>query len=222
VLKAYAEFIYQKAPEPAKWWHFGLNPVFVDSSRLLYATCIPAAALFLQGVLTYRGLGFKAFPWSSAAVDHQVTWAVWQGDSEQTVWVTAVTWLLLSLGLRASSVVYKQYKPGTLVSALSGAQETIIDQAHWAFYRELCIVLCGISYGAWIVAVLLSVELLLNPATWTRIKNQEGINSLAVNSGIFITSTILYLHTQNLWLMLLMEFILRLLFARVFAALKRL
>ena len=167
-------------------------------------------------------MGLKHFPWSPSVPEGQTIWLTWQHDIEKSIVVLMFTGIILTLGLRSIGMNWKFPRPGFLTVLASSLQESIIDQVHWAFYRELCIRVWGITRGSWIVMIPLSLELLLNPATWTRIKDQRGINTLVVNSGILIASTMLFMQIQNIWLMLCMEFALRMMFARVYVASKRL
>ena len=185
VMNAYAKQMVQRTPADKKWLAILRTPWFIDTLRLLYAISIPALALFFSGILSYRGLGLKPFPWSQQSSEGQTLWLTWQQDFEKTVVVCGLTYLILNMGLRSAGSSKNNPRPGLLTATLSGLQESIIDQVHWTFYRELCIRIWGIARGSWIVAIPLSVELFLNPATWTRLKDQRGINSLVVNCGIF-------------------------------------
>lgn len=222
VTLAYVEQIYQYAPSDKKWWYFLRNTWFNNIVRFFYAVCIPAIALFSQGVLTYRGLGFKPFPWSPTVSENGKNWLIWQQDFEALVLILILSGIVLACGLRSSGGYRFGQKTNIWTSLMLATRESFIDQVHWAFYRELFVTIWGVAFGSWIVMGPLSVELLLNPATWTRVKNAPGITSLTINCGILFASTILFIQTQNLWLMLVMEFILRMLFSRAMSPSKRL
>ena len=222
VVSAYLEQTYDRDPTKLKWWDFMRKRWVIDTLRLLYAIIIPAIALLLQGTLSYRGLGLKPFPWAPSVTDRQAFITAWQKDVEFTLMVLAVCWIILTLGLRSVAGFRNYAKPGIPAAALSSIYESIINQVHWAFYRALSIAIWGIASGSWVVVIPIVLELFLNPATWTRLKDQRGINVLIVNSGIFLCSTILFLQTQNLWVMLCLDFVLRMIFARVLMASKRL
>jgi hypothetical protein len=215
VTSAYLELQFHRAPAGKRWWDFLRQPWFTQSLRLIYALGIPAFALFWQGLLTYRGMGFKAFPWTSSVIQDDARWTVWQHDIEMTCLVTLITWLILHVGVKSSSDHHEYPRPDFISSILTAIRESLIDQVHWAFYRELCIILWGLASGSWIVILLLSAELLFNPITWTKIKHQRGIQALAIKSGILFASTILFIETQNIWLMGCMEFTLTMLFSGI-------
>jgi len=213
VMLAYLEQNDQRAPLDKKWWYFLRNPWFHNILRFFYAVSIPSIALF-SGLLTYRGLGFKPLPWSPAVAQNGAIWLMWQHDTETAFVVIVTTWIIMAYGLRTLGKHRGIYqRPGDATSFVLAVRESIIDQIHWAFYRELCIIIWGIARGSWVVIVPLSIELSLNPATWTRIKHERGTTSLIIKCGILFASTILFIQTQNLWLMLIMEFVLRVLFA---------
>ncbi|TFG71492.1 MAG: hypothetical protein E4H27_04495, partial [Anaerolineales bacterium] len=211
VTLAYVEQIAQRVPSDKKWWYFLLNPWLNHSLRFVYAICIPAIALFAQGALTYRGLGFKPFPWMPFVSGSGDKWLVWLNDSETMFLILFLTGLVLAYGLQSSGGNRSEHKPNIGTSLITASRESLIDQIHWAFYRELCVTFWGVALGSWIVMVPLSIELLLNPATWTKVKNVQGRTSLIAHSGILFASTILFIQTQNLWLMLMLEFTLRML-----------
>ncbi len=204
VMLAYLEQNYQRDLLDKKWWYVLRQPWLNNVLRFIYAFSLPSIALF-SGLLTYRGLGFKSLPWSPAAAQNREIWLIWQHDIETAFVVIIVTWIVMAYGLRSlGKHKGSAQRPGGATSIVLAVRESIIDQIHWTFYREFCIIIWGIARGSWVVIVPLSIELWLNPATWTRIKDEWGTTSLIINSGLLFASTILFIQTQNLWLMLIM------------------
>jgi hypothetical protein len=220
VFNAYIDQTSKRTPKLEKWYVILSNPSFRDALRLIYAISIPAVALFSQGILSYRGLGLKPLPWSTSVTDRKTLLLTWQNDLELTILLLISNWIILSLGLRSFRINYP--KPGFINGIIPSIQESLIEQVHWAFYRELCITIWGIAVGSWITVIPVLLELVLNPATWSRIKSQKGVNSLVANSAIFISSTMLYIQTQNLWLMLCFDMLFRWMFAKIFCTSKSL
>ena len=214
VVLAYMKQHDQRVTSENTWRSIFRNDWLINILRLLYAVSLPAIALFTQGVLSYRGLGIKFLPWTATVRPNDNMWVVWQHDIESTIVVIILTWLVLTFGLRAvSSRITHQWSKVAAIT-VSAIRESIIDQVHWSFYRELCIYIWGIANGSWIVVLPLSIELLLNPATWSNINNEVQVTKRIITCGIFLASTILFIQTQNLWVMVVMEIVLRVIFAR--------
>ena len=144
VTLAYVSQIAQRAPMDKKWWSLLLNPWLQDSLRLVYAICIPAIALFAQGALTYRGLGFKAFPRTANVAGMDSSSSLWANDIETMVIILVLTGLVIAYGLQSSGGKRIGHKPDIGTSLIAASRESLIDQIHWAFYRELCVTLWGI------------------------------------------------------------------------------
>lgn len=209
VLYAYLEQKAQQSSPNSKT--FDPDPWIVHSLRMIYAVSLPALALFTQGSLTYRGLGLKPFPWSATASIGDTPWRIWQLDAEATVTMILVTWVIFYLGFRSAG--YRKAQSFHASSIKNALRESVINQVHWAFYRELFVYFMGIAVGSWLGIIPSLAEALLNPGTWTRLKNRHERTSLVFTSGLFIASLVLFIQTQNLWLMLLYEIATRLVFS---------
>ena len=205
-------YLEQKAqPTSPEHKKFAPDPWMVNSLRLIYAVSIPALALFTQGSLTYRGLGLKPFPWSAMASIGRSPWRTWQMDVEATVVVMFLTWIIFYLGFRSAG--YRKTQSLRWSSIANAFREGVIDQVHWAFYRELFVYFLGIGVGSWLGIMPILAECLLNPGTWTRLKNTHSRTALIFAGGLLVASLVLFIQTQNLWLMVGYEVATRLVFS---------
>ena len=89
--------------------------------------------------------------------------------------------------------------PVTRPSALSTLWLVAFQQAHWALYRSIAIVLFGAYNGALAGLGLVIIEWLLSPfwrAGWTEPRTAQAS---AFDLALALTTTILFLLTGNLW-----------------------
>ncbi|MDF1512763.1 MAG: hypothetical protein P1S60_03020 [Anaerolineae bacterium] len=214
VLYAFMDQVNARHSAVRKWWELVRSPGFIKILRLLYATSIPAVALFTQGALTYRGLGLKSLPRTQIAAQASNSWQTWQADAEVSATVCFVTFFILTAGIRRSGTHRPGDSPDPIMVIGNSFYEGFVNQIHWAFYRELFIFLWGIAFGSWLVVIPLTLELLLNPANWSEFKDQHGITRRLIQTAIFVASTIQFIQTQNLWLMLIADMLLRMSFYR--------
>jgi hypothetical protein len=173
--------------------------------RLLYAVGIPALALLWRGILTPSGLGLQPFFWAADQADPTApgSWDVWVRDLG---WVCAFGvgfWILITLANRAAKRLAPphttQHNPGVAL------REAVYHQAHWAFYREPFVLLFGVGMGAWAGLLPVAGEALLNPARWTDLQSPVRGHNLLVRVGLAVLSALLFIQTQNIWLMLLAD-----------------
>ena len=162
--------------------------------RLCYAVGFPAAIFLWRGALTERGLGIQTRPWN--------TWA-------QNIGVTLVVilgmWGLISLG-RVSASHASNKRTRYRHHAGVALRESFYHQAHWAFYREPFVLLYGPALGAWLGLLPVLLEAILNPARWADLRTTERGQNLLFRAAQAIGSILLYILTQNLWLMIFADF----------------
>lgn len=177
-------------------------PWIIQPLRLLYAVGIPALALLWRGVLTPSGLGLKPFFW---AADQAASgnWDTWVRDLGWTCAFAGGFWVLVALADRATRHLSS---PHTTRRSLGMAlREAVYHQAHWAFYREPFVLLLGVGMGAWAGLLPVAGEALLNPARWTDLQYPTRGRDLLIRTGLAILSAMLFIQTQNIWLMLLAD-----------------
>lgn len=163
--------------------------------RLLYAVGIPAAALLWRGVLTPTGLGLKPFAGN---------WSEWASGIGWTFAVVCTAWAIIKLGLwNSHRLSPHQRHAATRHSSGVALREAVYHQTHWAFYREPFVLLWGVELGTWLGLLLVAFEAALNPNRWLDLQEASQGRDLLVRIGLAIASAILFIATQNLWLMIL-------------------
>lgn len=188
-------------PRPPGWE----MPWIIHPLRLLYAVGIPAAALLWRGALTPSGLGLKPFFW---AVDQALpsasgSWNIWVRDFGWTCAFAVGFWALVAIADRA---IKRLSPPRITQRSLSAAlREAVYHQVHWAFYREPFVLLLGVGMGAWAGLLPVAGEALLNPARWTDLQSPTRGRDLLIRVGLAVLSAMLFIQTQNIWLMLLVD-----------------
>lgn len=178
-------------------------PIWVNQFLgLVYATGIPALALFWRGALTERGLGLQAPPWSERTFSSlsQSNWENWSIDIGWTIAITAITLALLKI----SDHNVAKYRP-TEVTALqhnlgNAFLEALYHQIHWAFYREPFVLLWNINIGAWAALLPIGLETAINPYCWETLYSKTRSRNLVVRGVLVVVSTLIFIQTQNLWL----------------------
>lgn len=157
--------------------------------RLFYALGFPAALLLWRHGLSERFFGLK--PLSAGPV-------VWTRDLAWTLGIGLATWLILRY-LAHSSPLPRRHD-GTVA-----LREALYHQVHAAFYREPFVLLWGIGQGSWLGLLPLAFETLLDPNRWSDIDDDARSWNLLMRLTLLLSGTLLYMQTQNLWLMLLMD-----------------
>jgi hypothetical protein len=180
------------------------RPWIIHPLRLLYAVGIPALALLWRGVLTPSGLGLKPFFWADQTLSTlSGSWDSWMRDLGWTCAFAGGFWVLVVLADRAAK---RLAPPRVTRHSLSAAlREAVYHQAHWAFYREPFVLLLGVGMGAWAGLLPVAGEALLNPARWTDLQSPTRGRDLLIRVGLAVLSAMLFIQTQNIWLMLLAD-----------------
>jgi hypothetical protein len=180
-------------------------PWIIHPLRLLYAVGIPAAALLWHGALTPSGLGLKPFFWTAdqALTTASGSWNTWVRDFGWTCAFACGFWALVAI---ADRVVKRLSSPRTTRRSLSVAlREAVYHQAHWAFYREPFVLLFGVGMGVWAGLLPVAGEAMLNPARWIDLQSPTRGRDLLIRTGLAVLSAMLFIQTQNIWLMLLAD-----------------
>lgn len=180
-------------------------PWIIHPLRLLYAVGVPALALLWRGVLTPSGLGLKPFFWAADQTLSTLygSWDSWVRDLGWTCVFSGGFWVLIALADRTAR---RLSPPRETRHSLSVAlREAVYHQAHWAFYREPFVLLLGIGMGAWVGLLPVAGEALLNPARWTDLQSPTHGRDLLIRMGLAVLSAMLFIQTQNIWLMLLAD-----------------
>ncbi len=197
----------EPAAEDAATLESFIPPGLYHALRLLYAVGIPAVALLWRGALTTRGLGLQPFHWFESSAAVTVNWADWVRDLG---WVFALgmgTYIIL----KSAHAITRGYAPATSARHRDGAvalREAIYHQVHWAFYREPFVLLWGIQWGAWGGLLPVILEAAINPERWADLRDPCRSSNLLMRAGLAVFSVILYIQTQNLWLMILADVLL--------------
>ena len=183
----------------------------MQALRIIYAVGLPAAALFGYRALSARGLGLKPLP--APDIEHLLgtldlpTWTDWARDLGVTIGIAAFFWLVVLAGDRAARRWATVALPQRTNGCLAILREAVIHQAHWAFYREPFVFTWGPAVGPWLAALLILVQVLINPLFWER-RRAPGAPAgrpPLIRAGIFVASTLVFLQTQNLWMALLLD-----------------
>lgn len=172
--------------------------------RLLYAVGIPAAALLWRGALTTRGLGLQPFHWFATEASAAVNWTDWMRDLGWAGALTAGTYLIFNAAQRLTH----HYAPTPTRRQRDGGialREAVYHQAHWAFYREPFILHWGLQWGAWGGLLPVVLEALLNPERWRDLRIPQRGNNLLLRVGLAVLSVLLYIQTQNLWVLIVTD-----------------
>jgi hypothetical protein len=183
-------------------------PWIIQPLRLLYAVGIPAAALLWRGALTSSGLGLKPF-WTvdQALSTASGSWNIWVRDLGWMCVFACGFWTLIAIADRSAKRLSPPHTTrSTMRRSLSvSLREAVYHQVHWAFYREPFVLLFGVGMGAWAGLLPVAGEALLNPARWTDLQSSTRGRDLIIRAGLAVLSAMLFIQTQNIWLMLLAD-----------------
>jgi hypothetical protein len=80
-------------------------------------------------------------------------------------------------------------------------RDTIYSEIHWAFYRSCPILFLGDYWGVFVGFLIVILEWWIDPAWRASFLEAEGVTRL----GIAFSMAIVYLFTQNLWLVILVH-----------------
>lgn len=188
-----------------KWRAWRGHPWIEHTARLLYAVGIPAAVLLWRGVLKESALGLKSFPWlQSTSLTHTLP-SAWEDWFKDSLWVVGLAVGAATLVALAQSYLRRAHcdvRRGQRDITVS-LREAVIHEAHWTFYREPFILLWGIETGVWAGMLLVLLEAAINPARWTDLRDVAASRGLLLRAALGISSALIFLLTQNFWLILL-------------------
>lgn len=156
---------------------------------LLYALGMPALVLFWRRLLSERFFGLKALHAGPEVWTRDLAWMGLVG--------VAGGWILATLARTAPAPRRRD--------GLRALREALYHQVHVAFYREPFALLWGFGVGAWLGLALVLFEALLDPNHWRAWGDPLRSWPLIARATLHITGLILYVQTQNLWLILLLE-----------------
>ena len=116
-------------------------------------------------------------------------------------------WLFIAIGDHTSRrfPVIDQTTHHSLGHSL---REAVYHQAHWAFYREPFVLLWGTELGAWAGLIPVAAEALVNPARWTDLQSPARGRDLLIRVGLAVMSAVLFIQTQNIWPVLIVDMLL--------------
>jgi hypothetical protein len=192
-----------------------LSPSLFQILRILYYLGIPAAALFWgRDAVVARFLGLQPLLIPDASggaqgADVAANWAAWLHDLGWAAAVTAASGGLLALAsltqrVALSTVETEEARDGRVPPSVA-AREALYHEVHWAFYRNAPIVTFGPYWGSWIGLLLIGVQAAANPR-WRQSLGDPGAAWPALRrAAMAVVSTVLFLHTQNLWLAFLVH-----------------
>ncbi len=193
-------------------WRFA-SPL-LQGFRLLYFVGLPFAALFWGRdavIAQYLGLQGVATPAEAAMTGSDSLVANWSD------WLSDLGWGAVlgggSLGLLLlAAVTYRRALQGTESSVQhvktpiwSTLREGLYQEIHWAFYRNAPIVAFGMYWGTWGGLALVGLEAVLNPMWRADLGQPARAWSRLSGGALAVISAITFLHTQNLWLTLLLH-----------------
>ncbi len=185
-------------------------------TRLLYYLGLPFAALVWgRDAVNARLLGLQRLelPLGAGAAGAVVAenWLEWLRDLGWAAGLGAGLWAALALAWwRLRRALIGAGMSGPPVSATSGwvvLREAAFHEAHWAFYRNAPILALGSIYrGIWVALALVGLEALASPAWRERIGSPEHNFDCLVRVTLAVVSSLLFLETENLWLMIGLHF----------------
>ena len=205
LLVAWSYWLATRNDNPPRWLQ---DNFLIHSARLLYAIAIPAAALLWRGVLSSRLLGLKRLLLSNSPtpLEIQAHWNDWASDFGWLALLLAGVLMIYQLArwqTRAGTPIQRRrLQGGALLSAL---REALYHQAHWAFYREPWVLLWGAGLGTWAGLGLVGIQAALNPWRWRDLRQAQTRARLLARLAIALSSALLYLQTQNLWLAIALD-----------------
>jgi hypothetical protein len=190
-----------------RWRAWRGRPWALQILRLVYAIGFPALALMGRGVLTERAFGLQPLP--SSVPTAGGSWLNWVTDLGWGTAIVVGAWVLLSLARRTAG------KAGPLAPRDSGVafREAVYHQVHLAFYREPFVLLWGLQAGTWMGLLPALVEGALNPARWADLRYPVRAQDLLLRGALGVVGALLYLRTQNLWMILVADLFLGWVFA---------
>jgi len=189
-----------------------------EGLRMLYYVGLPSAALFWghDAVIgRIAGLQPLALPFLGTQFDGlstSLSWTDWTRDAGWAVATATGAWALLALGgwtyyraLRAASET--SLDVSLEVSGWALLREAAYDEVHWTFYRNMPIVVFGVYWGVWIGLAIAAAEASFCPPWRHKLTNPKDAPLCLAQTAFSVTSAVFYLLTQNLWLAILVHWI---------------
>ncbi len=196
-------------------WRF--SPWALQFLRLLYYIGMPFAALLwghdavIGRLLGLQRLDLSVFGGEEASANTVANWIDWTHDVGWAAVLGIGTWGLLALGwwaysraLVAAGVTTDggETTPRADTSGWIFLREAAYHEVHWAFYRNMPILATGPYWGVWIGLALVALEAALNPTWRTGLTDPQRAPVQLSRGALAILSSMLFLLTQNLWLVL--------------------
>jgi hypothetical protein len=201
-------------------------PVVFFVLRFLFYVGIPFAALTLGSgdVVVAKWLGLQplldlrsVFEGPLAAADLTANRVDWVTDIGWTVGLGVAVWAVLATGW---VIARRSGARGLFPAPVSGSWwdalvEAGFHEVHWAFYRDVPIVALylygnaprGVYWGAWAGLGLVALEAMLNPRWWSDLTSAQRAPMTLTRAAMAVLSVVLFLKTENLWLMILVHWI---------------
>ncbi len=193
-------------------WRFA--PSLFQGLRLLYYVGLPSAALFWgHDAVVSRLLGLQrlALPppaGTSRSTSLGANWSDWAHDLGWAALLGLSSGGLLLLATFTHRQAISKTNNGGRGAEGRGwktAREAIYREVHWAFYRNAPIVALGPYWGTWMGLALITLEATVNPAWREGLRHPGQAWSQLSRGALAVVSSMLFLHTQNLWLALVLH-----------------
>ena len=196
-------------------WNF--SPWLLQILRLAYYVGVPFAALIWgNDAVTEILLGFRRAAGATGADN----WLDWVYDAGWAATLGIGAWGFLALGWWAyrralMTVDVSSAVPGSNTSGWTLLRRAIYHEVHWGFYRNAPILALdkylGFTlakyWGTWVGLALVALETVLNPAWRRELADAKQAPTQLMRVALAIVSSILFLQTGNLWLALVLHFL---------------
>jgi hypothetical protein len=186
-----------------RWRDHPLVPWAEEMVRLSYYLGIPFLAT-VNGLLGADLLGVSGTQWAKGKSVQGFLWEDWARGAGM-----AVTAVFVVMGLWFAARRFARWAgltplmPGFHGPLWQRFLHVLYDQSHWAFYRSGPILwLDDVYWGAFAGLALVLLESALNPAHWWRLRSTDTAGPTLIRLGMAWVSTLLFLGTQNLWLII--------------------
>lgn len=185
--------------------------------RLLYYLGLPFAALLWgRDALVTRVFGLQPLALPVGAGGQYgpaiaLNWRDWAGDIGWAV-------VLAALACGVMGIAWLSYRRIAVTRALwpiMGSaslaalllREAVYHEVHWAFYRHMPVIALGNYWGVWCGLGLVALEALLNPAWHRDLADPARAPERLMRSSLAVISALLFLKTENLWLAILVHWL---------------
>jgi len=211
---AHSEKIISLATYLKKWW---FSPWLFQLLRFVYYVGLPFAALLWgRDVIIERQFGLQPFVLpvilsNGDSGEAIAAWTDWMKDFGWMAVVGCTVWLILAVGwgryratLRAVSVSHSTFvslPPATLL------REAAYHELHWAFYRHAPVLTMGIYWGSWVGLGIVALVAFLNPGWYRWLRDPAYLPGQLARSTLGVASTICFIMTQNLWLAIILHWV---------------